>query len=192
MCQWIASLKLFSATCPLWTSDAPLGCLLLDTFPFYLLLFDPTIGFSLPPLLWPLCLWQARTSACVHVYTKLRIRGCWLRTSRVGKTASSLWRPEPWTVKEEVQQWMSYQSFASALVGLGPLSSLVAFLSFSWAPPSCLTFPYNALGNLWAVSGKTRETRKRKKRAKQQSQGRRKEGCRETRSVSSGSITLIL
>lgn len=50
VCQWITSLKLFSATSPLWTSATPLVCLLLDTFPFYLLLFDPTIGFSLPSL----------------------------------------------------------------------------------------------------------------------------------------------
>lgn len=50
VCQWITSLKLFSATSPLWTSATPLVCLLLDTFPFYLLLFNPTIGFSLSSL----------------------------------------------------------------------------------------------------------------------------------------------
>lgn len=44
------------ALCGLWTSATPLVCLVLVTFPFHLLLFDPTIGFSLPPLCGPLYL----------------------------------------------------------------------------------------------------------------------------------------
>lgn len=46
----IASLTLCSATRVLRPSATTLACLVLDVSPLFLSLFDPTIGFSLPPL----------------------------------------------------------------------------------------------------------------------------------------------
>lgn len=113
--------------------------------------------------MWPLCLWDARTSTCVPIYMKLRNCGCWLKTFRVGKTAFSFTiLGHGWWRRKRCAMDIS-PALCFSLGGFGLPSFLVAFLSFSRAPPSCLTFPNNAIGNLWAVSGKTRETRKRKK-----------------------------
>lgn len=70
----MASLKLLSATCPLCTSGTLLVCLVLDTFPSYLLLSDPTIGSVCHLCVTTLSL--ARTSMPVHAYTQRRNCGC--------------------------------------------------------------------------------------------------------------------